>query len=158
MSKFTDLCKDFITPTSSLQVIIVLPKIWPPKAKSRYKPIVFIDMDYDLYILSTYGKVTTRSPQWKLRSITYLVIWDKYFFNSELTKDLRIDKNIDPTIRQSVIQIIHNNKNSFCTQRSSRHMFDFEFCLDTGDSKAVCCRQLVYGIHDQNIMKTHIQQ
>ena len=36
-------------------------------------------------------------------------------------------------------------------------MSDFEFCLDTGDSKPIYCRQLVYGIHERNIMDTHIQ-
>ena len=36
-------------------------------------------------------------------------------------------------------------------------MFDFEFCLDTGDSKHVCCRQPSYGIHERKITNTHIQ-
>ena len=36
-------------------------------------------------------------------------------------------------------------------------MFDFEFCLDTSDSKPVYCRQPSYGIHERKIMNTHIQ-
>ena len=36
-------------------------------------------------------------------------------------------------------------------------MFDFEFCLDTGDSKPICYCQLSYGIHERKIMNTHIQ-
>ena len=36
-------------------------------------------------------------------------------------------------------------------------MFDFEFCLDTGDSKLVCCRQSSYGIHKRKIMNANIQ-
>ena len=36
-------------------------------------------------------------------------------------------------------------------------MFDLKFCLDTGDSKSVCCRQPSYGIHERKIMNTHIQ-
>ena len=35
-------------------------------------------------------------------------------------------------------------------------MFDFEFCLDTGDSKPVCCRQPAYGVHERKIMNAHI--
>ena len=35
-------------------------------------------------------------------------------------------------------------------------MFDFEFCLDTSDSKPVYCRQPSYGIHERKIMNTHI--
>ena len=29
--------------------------------------------------------------------------------------------------------------------------------FDTEDSKPVCCHQLVHGIHERNIMNTHIQ-
>ena len=36
-------------------------------------------------------------------------------------------------------------------------MFDFKFCIDTGDSKPVCCRQPSYGIHERKIMDKHIQ-
>ena len=35
-------------------------------------------------------------------------------------------------------------------------MFDFEFCLDTSDSKPVYCRQPSYGIHERKIMNTYI--
>ena len=36
-------------------------------------------------------------------------------------------------------------------------MFDFEFCIDTGDSKPVCYRQLSYGIHKRKIIDKYIQ-
>ena len=83
--------------------------------------------------------------------------WDVSSFTSELTKYLRIDDSIDPTIRYSVIKIINDNWDSFCEQGAARPMFDFEFCLDTGDYKPVCCRQLSYGIHEREIMNTCIQ-
>ena len=36
-------------------------------------------------------------------------------------------------------------------------MFDFEFCIDTGDSKPVCCRHPLYWIRERKIMDEHIQ-
>ena len=36
-------------------------------------------------------------------------------------------------------------------------MFDFELCIDTGDSKPVCCRYPSYGIHERKIMDKYIQ-
>ena len=33
----------------------------------------------------------------------------------------------------------------------------FEFCIAIDDSKLVCCRQSPYGIHEREIMNTHIQ-
>ena len=35
-------------------------------------------------------------------------------------------------------------------------MFDFEFCIDTGDSKPVCYRQPSYSIHERKIMDKYI--
>ena len=31
-------------------------------------------------------------------------------------------------------------------------MIDFEFCIDTGNSPPVCCRQPVYGFRESEIM------
>ena len=36
-------------------------------------------------------------------------------------------------------------------------MLNFEFCLHTGDSPPVYCRQLVYGTYEKKIMNTHIK-
>ena len=91
ISNFLDICKYLIPPTSSLQVITVPSKVWRSKAKNCYKPITLIDVNDYLYFTRTYGKEVTRSPQWKPHTRTYLTIWDKPSFNSELTKDLRID-------------------------------------------------------------------
>ena len=57
-----------------------------------------------------------------------------------------------------VIQIIHDNWDSFYEVRTARPMIDFEFYIDTGDAKAVCCRQPTYGIHKGKIMTEHISQ
>ena len=99
----------------------------------------------------------TRSPTWKPRPRTDLILWDASSFTSELTKVLRIDDSIDPIIRHSVIKIIYDNWDSFCEQGAARPMFDFEICLDTGDSKPVYCRQPPYSIHERKIMNTPIQ-
>ena len=98
-----------------------------------------------------------QSPKWKPRPRTDLILLDESSFTSEITKDLRIDDGIDPTISQSVIKIIHDNLDSFCEQGADGPMIDFDFCLDTGDSKPVCCRQSSHGIHERKIMNTHIQ-
>ena len=62
-----------------------------------------------------------------------------------------------PTLKQSIITIIKDNWVSFCETGVSRPMFDFEFCIDTGDSRPVCCRQPSYSIHERKIMDEHIR-
>ena len=118
---------------------------------------MLIDVDDDLYVLRSYGKAMTRSPKWKPYPKIDLILWDESSFTSDLAKDLSIDDGIDSTIRQSVIKIIHDNWDSFCEQGVARPIFDFDFCLDTGDSKPVCYRQPSYGIHEREIMNAHIQ-
>ena len=140
-----------------MQVITVPPKIWRPKAKNNYKPTVCTDVNDELYVLRSYGKSIIRSPKWKSHLRTDLILWDESSFTCELVKDLRIDNGIDPTIRQSVINIIHDNWDSFCEQEAARHIFDFDFCLDTGNSKPDYYRQPSYGIHERKIMNAHIQ-
>ena len=46
---------------------------------------------------------------------------------------------------------------TFCEQGAARLIFDFDFCLDTGDSKSVCYRQPPYGIHERKIINAYIQ-
>ena len=63
---------------------------------------------------------------------------------------------MDPTIKQSILTIIEDNWDSFSEEGSSRLIFDFEFCIYTGDSKHVCYHQPSYGIHERKIMDKHI--
>ena len=88
----------------------------------------------------------TRSHKWTPLPRTDRILWDDPSFHSALTKDLNIDPKIDPTLHQSILYIIHNNYDSFCGQGPYRPIFDFELCIDTGDSKPLCYRQPAYGI------------
>ena len=124
---------------------------------NNYKPIIYTDVDEDLYVLKQYGKSMKRSPTWKPRPRSDLILWDESSSLPELNRDLDIDVNMDPTLKQSILTIIKDNWDSFCEKGASRPMLDFEFCIDTGDSKPVCCRQPSYGIHERKIMDEHIQ-
>ena len=35
-------------------------------------------------------------------------------------------------------------------------MLDFEFCINTGNAKAICCHQPKYGVHEEKIMSKQI--
>ena len=61
-----------------------------------------------------------------------------------------------PTIKQSILTIIKDNWDSVCEEGASRPIFDFEFCIDTGNYKHVCYRQSSYGIHERKIMDKYI--
>ena len=40
---------------------------------------------------------------------------------------------MDPTLKDYIKTIIRDNWDSFCEQGASRPIFDFEFCIDTGN-------------------------
>ena len=124
---------------------------------NSYKSIIYTDVDDDLYVLKHYSKSMTRSPIWTPRPRSDLVLWDEPSSLNELNKDLTIDVSMDPSLKQSIITIIKYNRGSFCENGTSRPMIDFELCIDTGDSKPVCCHQPSYGIHKRKIMDKHIQ-
>ena len=46
-------------PNPLVRVITVPTKAWRPKAKNKYKPIIYHDVDDDLYVLKVYGKAMT---------------------------------------------------------------------------------------------------
>ena len=50
-----------------LHVTTVQPKIYRPKAKNKYTPIIYDDADDDLYFLKAHGTAMTRSSQWNHR-------------------------------------------------------------------------------------------
>ena len=89
-----------------------------------------------------------RSSHYILRSRSDLILWDTYVDEPELLRDLHIGNDAD-----AVINIIHNNWDSFCKRGVSRPMFDFEFCINTGNSPPVCCQQPVYSFHESKIIK-----
>ena len=80
------------------------------------------------------------------------ILWDKSVDEPELLRDLLIGDDVDAAIHHKIINIIQDNWDSFCERGVSRPMLDFEFCIDTGNSLLVCCRQLVYDFHKSKIM------
>ena len=76
---------------------------------NKYKPIIYTNVNDDLYVLKHYGKSMTRSPAWTLRSRSDLILWDETSSLTELNKDLTVDVSMDPTLKQSIITNIKDN-------------------------------------------------
>ena len=117
-----------------------------------YNPVLYDHVDEDLYVFKSFGKSIKRSRHFTHRSRSELIIWNKLIDEAELVRDLNIGQDIDASIHQSIIKIVQDNWDSFCEQGVSRPLLDFEFCIDTGNSPPVCCKQPVYGFHESKIM------
>ena len=119
--------------------------------------MIYTDVNDNLYAPKHYGKSMTRLPTWKPCPWIDIILWDESYLLDEFNNDLTIDGTMDPTLNEFITTIIKDNWDSFCEQGASRLMFDFESCIDTGDSKPVRCRNSSYDIHEHNIMDKHIQ-
>ena len=53
---------NLIPHNSNVNFITGPQKIWRPKMVNNYKPIIYTDVDDDVYVLKHYGKSMTRSP------------------------------------------------------------------------------------------------
>ena len=56
-----------ILPDIIINVIVVPPTIWRENVANKYKPLVYNDVDGDLYSFKTFGKCIKRSSSWKTR-------------------------------------------------------------------------------------------
>ena len=81
-----------------------------------------------------------------------LIFWEKYVDQPDLLWDLSIGKDVNITIHQSILDIIHDNQDPFCKRGVLQSSLDFELYLDTDNSPPICCRQPMYGFHESKIM------
>ena len=129
-----------LDPSSLINVITVPPKSWRKKPVNKYNAVLYDDVDEER------SRYFTHHPH------SELIIWNKLIDEAELVRDLNIGQDIDVSIRQSIIKIVQDNWDSFCERGVSRPMLYFEFCIDTGNSPPVCCKQPVYKFHESKIM------
>ena len=139
-----------------INVITIPPKIWCKKATTKFKTLVYNDVDWELYFFKPFGKCTKRSPTWTPFLRSDLILWNESLDTLELLRDFCIGEYVDTSIRQSVLYIVKSNLDFFCQQGVSRSVLDFEFCIDTGDSVPVCCHQPNYEFHWRKIMNHYI--
>ena len=85
-----------------------------------------------------------------------LILWGKTIDQPELQRDPHIGKDIDDTLRLSILIIIYDILDTFCERGVSRPMLDFKFCLDTDNPTPICYWQPVYGFHERRMMTAQI--
>ena len=141
-----------IISNPSINVITVPPNFLRKKPANSYKPIIYDNIDEDLYVFKSFGKSMKRSSHFIPRPHSDLILCDKSFDEPELLRNIPIRDDVDAAIHHTIINIIQNNWDSFCERGVSRSMLDIKFFIDTGNSSPVCCRQLVYGFHESEIM------
>ena len=66
-----------LIPESSINVITIPLMFWIIKAVNKYDPILYDDVDDDLYVFKSFGKSMTGTPHFVPRPRSDLILWDK---------------------------------------------------------------------------------
>ena len=98
-----------IISNPSINVITVPPIFLRKKPANSYKPIIYDNIDEDLYIFKSFGKSMKRSSHFIPRPRSDLILWDKSFDEPELLRDILIRDDVDAAIHHKIINIIQNN-------------------------------------------------
>jgi len=76
----------------------------------------------------------------------------------ELALDFRMDDKADEDTKIEVVCIIKKYWDSFCKHGAKRTVLGYEFAIDTGTAKPICCRKPSYGPYEGEIIMTQIHQ
>ena len=76
-----------ITSLSSINVITVPLKIWRKKPVNEYTPIIYDDVDEDLYVFKSFGKIMKRSSHFTPHPRSDLILWDKSVDEPEVLRE-----------------------------------------------------------------------
>ena len=87
-----------LTSHPSIKVITVSPKCWRKKLVNKYNPIIYDDIDDDLYVFKSFGKSMKRSFYYTFRPRSDLILWNKFVDKPEILQDLHIGNNVDTSL------------------------------------------------------------
>ena len=102
-----------ITSHPFLNFITVPLKFWRKKPVNTYTTVIYDGVDEDLYVFKSFGKSMKRSSHYTPRPRSDLILWGKSVHELELLRDLHIENDVDTTIHHKIINIIHDNYDSF---------------------------------------------
>ena len=103
-----------ITSHPSINVITVPSKFWRKKPVNTHTPLIYDDVDEDLYEFKTFGRSMKRSSHYTPRPSSDFILWDKSVDELEYLRDLHIGNDVDAAIHHKIVNIIHDNWDSSC--------------------------------------------
>ena len=147
------------TPQDVNVLMIKLPpKIWRPKPENKYVPVDYSDdIDEGVFDYSHHGRAVYRPKiKWADRDRDDVIVFDPNKDMVELMDNLHIGDTVDQKYKNEIIDIVKEYWDCFCARGACRTILDYEFAIDTGSSKPVCCRRPTYGPHEKPIIMEQI--
>ena len=137
------------------------PKIWRPKPPSKYIPLDYADdIDEGLFEVEDLGGKTVFKPT-KFQPVParhdIITFGDEDGDEAELEKHFKLGASASPESKSKILRLVQKYWDCFCKRGARRTIIGYEFGVDTGASKPVCCRVRQYGHHESRIMMEQIE-
>ena len=138
------------------------PKIWRPKPISKYIPPEYnSDIDEGIFEAEDFGSRTVFKPKSIVSTVApredIISFGDQQGDEKELQKGLKVGSLASGSEKEQVISMIKKYWDCFCKRGAQRTILEYEFSIDTGTSKPVCCKSRQYGPHESSIMMSQVE-
>ena len=122
------------------------PKIWRPNPENKYIPVNYSnDIDEGVFNFSHHGKtVYCPKEKWSDSDRDDVILFDHDNDIKELMDNLHIGDTVEQKYKDDIIHIIKDCWDCFCARGVCRAILDYEFAINTGASKPVCCHWPAY--------------
>ena len=140
-------------------IIELPPKVWRPKQQNKYIPLDYGDDIHDGHFdFKEYGNTVFRpSQEWTRNERDDIIVFEELKHAAELHKGLRVSDKVSAEIKNQVRNIIVKFWDCFCEEGARRTILGYEFAIDTGDAKPVCCRRPNYGPYEAEIIMKQLR-
>ncbi len=140
-------------------LIDVPPKIWRPKVQSKFQlPEYTNDISDGVFDFTPYGNCVVKpSLSWSPSARDDLIIFDESRDMPTLLADFKIGSHVADNTKKEIISVIKEYWDCFAKEGVSRSILGYEFAIDTGGSKPVCCKKPAYGPHESRIIMEQIE-
>jgi hypothetical protein len=139
-------------------MIRIPPKIWRPKPPDRFEvEDCYKDVDEDIFVFPRYGRCLARPKSNYRVERTDVIMWDQEKHGAEFNRLVTIKDQVDSNIAEELRCIIRRHWDAFSPEGVLKNVVGWEFCIDTGTSRPVACRQMPYGVHESKIIMTQVE-
>jgi len=126
---------------------------------NKYEPPVYAtDISEGVFDFKVYGNTVfrPRSKPWLERPRDDQIMFNEEKHREELQSHIKIGKTVTAHTSDTITNLVIKYWDCFCEEGARRTIFDYEFAIDTGNAKPVCCRKQPYGPHEAVIIMKHI--
>ena len=145
------------TDKCGIHVISIPKKVHRPKVVSQFESIPsYSDVDEGYFLHELFGKEVFRPDNRDTSVRNDIIVYDQVKHKKALDS-LIIGPITTSLVRAKNIDIITLYWDMYAPEGIKRHILGYEFKIDTGISKGVCCRQPSYGHYKGEIIMKHVR-